>query len=172
MGTKSGLSERVEMIGSIQGILCLLLAASTGLENDSRGENQRIHIDFSHCLRRTALRSTVQLLSYLAPWRPHRQKRLGVNVAFLVQGDPPQLQGPDTLDPVCATQQYTEPEVYMERYNTALVDVWSLGVIMLKYTYGFPRAPRQRRGQHKNSPSTSEESGLAWCQRVVDYAND
>jgi len=26
-------------------------------------------------------------------------KRLGVNAVLLVQGDPPQLQGPDTLDP-------------------------------------------------------------------------
>jgi len=38
--------------------------------------------------------------------------------------------------------------------------------------YGLPRAPRQRRGQQKNSPSTLEGWGRAWCRRVVDDAND
>jgi hypothetical protein len=87
------------MIGSIQEILCLLLAAQTGVGNDGRGGNQRVHVGFSHCPPRTALRPTVQLLPCLVPWRLHRQKRLGVNAVLLVQGDPPQLQGPDTLDP-------------------------------------------------------------------------
>lgn len=45
-------------------------------------------------------------------------------------------------------------------------------MIILEYIYGLPRAPRQRRGQHKNSAAMLGELGLAWCQRVVDYAND
>ncbi len=52
------------------------------------------------------------------------------------------------------------------------MDLWSLGVIILQYMYGLPRAPRQRRAQNKNLPSILEEWGLAWCRRVVDHAND
>ena len=44
------------------------------------------------------------------------------------------------------------------------MDLWSLGVIILQYVYGLPRAPRQRRGQ--------QEWGLAWCGCVVDHANE
>jgi len=79
----------MEMIRSIQEILCLLLAAQTGLENDDGGENQRIYVVFLYCPRRTALRPTIQLLPYLAPWCPHCQKHLGVYAILLVQGDPP-----------------------------------------------------------------------------------
>jgi len=87
------------MIGSIQEILCLLLAAQTGLGNDSRGGNQRVHVGFSHCSPRPALRPTVQLLPCLAPSRPHRHKRLGVHAVLLVQEDTPQLHGPNALNP-------------------------------------------------------------------------
>ncbi|KAI9784910.1 MAG: hypothetical protein M1835_003473 [Candelina submexicana] len=76
------------------------------------------------------------------------------------------------LETVCGTQRYTAPEVYMGSKYTALVDVWSLGVIILQYIYGLPSAPRQRRGQHNNSPAMLAEWGLAWCRRVVDHAND
>lgn len=76
------------------------------------------------------------------------------------------------LKTVCGTQRYTAPEVYLGIKYTASVDLWSLGVIILQYTYGLPKAPRQRRGQHKNSPAMLEEWGLAWCRRVVDHAND
>ena len=76
------------------------------------------------------------------------------------------------LETVCGTQQYTAPEVYLGSKYTASVDLWSLGVIILQYMYGLPRAPRQRRGQHENSPAMLEERGLAWCRRVVDHAND
>lgn len=76
------------------------------------------------------------------------------------------------LKTVCGTQRYTAPEVYLGSKYTASVDLWSLGVIMLQYMCGLPRMPRQRRGQHKNSPAMLEEWGLAWCRRVVDHAND
>jgi len=76
------------------------------------------------------------------------------------------------LKTVCGTQRYTAPEVYLGSKYTASVDLWSLGVIILQYMYGLPRAPRQRRGQHKNSPAMLEEWGLSWCRRVVDHAND
>lgn len=76
------------------------------------------------------------------------------------------------LKTVCGTHRYTAPEVYLGSKYTASVDLWSLGVIILQYMYGLPRAPRQRRGQHKNPPAILEEWGLAWCRRIIDYAND
>ena len=76
------------------------------------------------------------------------------------------------LKSVCGTQQYTTPEIHLGSKYTASVDLWSIGVIILQYMYGLPRAPRQRRRQHKNSPAMLEKWGLAWCHRVVDHAND
>lgn len=76
------------------------------------------------------------------------------------------------LKTVCGTQKYTAPEIYLGSKYTASVDLWSIGVIILRYMYGLPRAPRQRRRQHKNSPAMLEEWGLAWCHRVFDHAND
>jgi len=76
------------------------------------------------------------------------------------------------LKTVCGTQRYTAPEVYFGSNYTALVDLWSLGVIILQYMHGLPKTPRQRRGQHKNSLAILEERGLAWCRCVVDHAND
>ena len=73
---------------------------------------------------------------------------------------------------LCGTQLYTAPEVYLGEKYTTLVDLWSLGVIILQYIYGLPKASRQRRGQHKNSRPMLEEWGLAWCHCVVDNAND
>jgi hypothetical protein len=37
------------------------------------------------------------LLPCHAPGRPHHQKSLGVNAVLLMQGGPPQLQGPDSI---------------------------------------------------------------------------
>ena len=79
--------------------------------------------------------------------------------------------GPD-LKTVCGTQRYTAPEVYLGSKYTASVDIWSLGVIVLQYMYGLPKAPRQRQRQHKNSPPMTQEWGLTWCRSVVDQAND
>lgn len=76
------------------------------------------------------------------------------------------------LKTVCGTYRYTAPEVYLGSQYTASVDLWSLGVIILQYIYGLPKAPKQGRRQDKNSPAILEESGLAWCRRVVDHVND
>ena len=76
------------------------------------------------------------------------------------------------LKTVCGTQRYAAPEVYLGSKYTASVDLWSLGVIILQYMYGLPKAPRQRGGRHRNSLSVLGEWGLAWCHRIVDQAND
>lgn len=76
------------------------------------------------------------------------------------------------LRTLCGTQLYTAPEVYLGKKYTALVDLWSLGVIILQYMYGLPKAIRRKHGQQKNPRLTLENWGLAWCQRVVDHTND
>ena len=66
------------------------------------------------------------------------------------------------LKTFCISEGYNTPEAYtVERYTTA-VDVWSLGVFVLEYTYSvFPFAPRM--------PTTDVEDGrfFAWLARVV-----
>ena len=74
------------------------------------------------------------------------------------------------LKTLCGTQLYTAPEVYLGKRYTASIDLWSLGVIVFQYVYGFPEAARQKRRQHKRSKM--EEWGLTWCRRIVDKAND
>ena len=92
---------------------------------------------------------------------------LSINLAdFGLSNDKPDFET------VCGTQRYNAPEIYLGGKHTALVDLWSLGVIILQYMYGLPRIPGQMRGQHRNSPSRLRECGLACCRRVVDYAND
>ncbi|KAL9028236.1 MAG: hypothetical protein Q9196_003370 [Gyalolechia fulgens] len=74
------------------------------------------------------------------------------------------------LETLCGTQLYTAPEVYLGSKYTALIDLWSLGVIVFQYVYGLPQANKQKRGQDKRS--TMKEWGLTWCRRVVYEAND
>src|SRR6266536_2154061 len=57
---KSGHFEGMEMIGSIQEILCLLLTAQLDCKKDGRGGNQRVYIGFSHSPRRNGIRSTAR----------------------------------------------------------------------------------------------------------------
>ena len=76
------------------------------------------------------------------------------------------------LKTICGTKQYIAPEVYLGSKYTTKVDLWSLGVIVLQHAYGLPTEPRQKQGQHKNQLSMLDEWGLAWCRRIVKYAND
>jgi hypothetical protein len=57
---KSGHFERMEMIGSIQEILCLLLTAQLDCKKDGRGGNQRAYVGFSHYTRRKGISSTAR----------------------------------------------------------------------------------------------------------------
>ena len=66
------------------------------------------------------------------------------------------------LETVCGTELYAPPEIIQyrgsnaprERYTRA-VDIWSLGVVTLRFGYGLP-------GQGR---------GLEWCKKVMDEAN-
>jgi len=87
---------------------------------------------------------------------------LGIKLAdFGLANDKPDLET------FCGTQEYIAPEIYLGKSYTALVDLWSLGVIIFQYVYGLPKATTQRRGQ-----SILGGWGLAWCRRVVTSAID
>ncbi|KAL6892143.1 checkpoint kinase [Trichoderma evansii] len=72
----------------------------------------------------------------------------------------------DTLMTMCGTYVYIAPEIYIanathrsqrEAY-TALVDVWSLGVVLVELLYGLPKHGR------KNS------MGVDWCETICEWA--
>ena len=73
------------------------------------------------------------------------------------------------LKTFCGTEQYLAPEVFTGGRYTSAVDVWSLGVIVLEYVYGFP-VPDQRK--RKRGPDGLRERGLARCGCLVKFVED
>ncbi|KAL8904664.1 MAG: hypothetical protein Q9207_003113 [Kuettlingeria erythrocarpa] len=73
------------------------------------------------------------------------------------------------LKTFCGTEQYAAPEVYIGGNYTTMVDIWSLGVIVLEYAYGLP--PQHLQARTKGD-AAMRERGLDWCRRLVEYAND
>ncbi|KAL9634119.1 MAG: hypothetical protein Q9204_003124 [Flavoplaca sp. TL-2023a] len=64
-----------------------------------------------------------------------------------------------TFETFCGTNEYAAPEVWDQLGYTSTVDLWSLGVVVLKYGYGLPRPSRKRKGK-------------IWCQDIVKAAKD
>lgn len=71
----------------------------------------------------------------------------------------------------CGTARYCAPEIRARETYTNKVDIWSLGIIALEYSYGLPRYSRKRRDEwpamlqdflasHGNSPTVPFLSGL------------
>lgn len=65
----------------------------------------------------------------------------------------------DSLNTLCHSETYCPPEIRPNgpRYTKA-VDIWSLGVVILRFAYGLPH------------PGFG--IGLEWCEKVVQEAND
>lgn len=71
----------------------------------------------------------------------------------------------------CGTRAYKAPELCqdVDRY-TVLVDLWSLGVMVLRYSHGLPQTVNETRGNFRNERSVATEGGLPWCNRIVGHA--
>ena len=84
---KRGHLERVEIIRSSREVLRRLLAVQLDCKKRwQRRGNQRVHVGFSHCPRRTGIRSMARRTRPLCQASPHSdtvsvKKCLGVNVA-------------------------------------------------------------------------------------------
>ena len=79
-------------------------------------------------------------------------------IPFIIKlGDFGLAKNDSILKTVCGTYAYAAPEIWEDRHYTAMVDIWSLGVVVLQYGYGLPKPSQKRRGK-------------PWCQDIVKWA--
>ncbi|KAL9124034.1 MAG: hypothetical protein Q9217_006594 [Psora testacea] len=64
-----------------------------------------------------------------------------------------------TFKTFCGTNEYAAPEIWEHCHYTTMVDIWSLGVVVLQYGYGLPRPSRKRKG-------------MLWCRDIVKASED
>ena len=64
-----------------------------------------------------------------------------------------------SLKTFCGSNEYAAPEIWGCHHYTAMVDIWSLGVVVLEYAYGLPQPTRERKGK-------------PWCRDIVKAAED
>lgn len=59
----------------------------------------------------------------------------------------------------CGSNEYAAPEIWGRHHYIAMVDIWSLGVVVLEYAYGLPQPTRERKGK-------------PWCRDIVKAAEN
>ena len=64
-----------------------------------------------------------------------------------------------TLKIFCGSNEYAAPEIWGRHHYTAMVDIWSLGVVVLQYGYGLPWPSQGSKGE-------------PWCRDIVRKAKD
>ena len=64
-----------------------------------------------------------------------------------------------SLKTFCGSNEYAAPEIWGRHHYTAMVDIWSLGVVVLEYAYGLPQPTRERKDK-------------SWCQDIVRKAKE
>jgi serine/threonine protein kinase len=139
-------------------------------------EDQRIKRPFSRDETLTILQQSLSTLKYLHGRKPPIVHRDIKPENILVQSrDPLHIKFADfglakagtDLKTICGTGTYLAPEVARycglsktvpkEIYSEE-VDIWSLGVVILKYAYGLPYP--------------GEGGGVLWCEKIIEEAND
>jgi serine/threonine protein kinase len=138
-------------------------------------EDQRIKRPFSRNETLTILQQSLSTLKYLHGRKPPIVHRDIKPENILVQSrDPLHIKFADFglakassyLKTICGTGTYLAPEIAkycglsknvpQEKY-TEEVDIWSLGVVILKYAYGLPHP--------------GEGGGILWCEKIIEEAN-
>ena len=64
-----------------------------------------------------------------------------------------------SLKTFCGSNEYAAPEIWGRHHYTAMVDIWSLGVVVLQFGYGLPTPTRKPKGSQ-------------WCRDIVKAAKD
>ena len=64
-----------------------------------------------------------------------------------------------TFETFCGSNQYAAPEIWEHRPYTVMVDIWSLGVVVLEYGYHLPRPSQKRKGK-------------SWCRDLIMSAEN
>ena len=64
-----------------------------------------------------------------------------------------------SLKSFCGSNEYAAPEIWERDHYTAMVNIWSLGVVVLEYAYGLPQPTRERKGK-------------PWCRDIVRKAEE
>ena len=64
-----------------------------------------------------------------------------------------------SLKTFCGSNEYAAPEIWGRHHYTAMVDIWSLGVVVLQYGYGLPWPSQEPKGE-------------PWCRDIVRKAKE
>ena len=64
-----------------------------------------------------------------------------------------------SLKTFCGSNEYAAPEIWGRHHYTTMVDIWSLGVVVLQYGYGL-------------SWPSQEPKGKPWCRDIVQKAKE
>ena len=110
----------------------------------------------------------LQALDYLHSHSPPLAHRDIKPANILVQSQTPFVikladfglaKNDSSLKTFCGSNEYAAPEVWGRGHYTAMVDIWSLGVVVLQYGYGLPWPSQEPRGK-------------PWCRDIIKKARE
>ncbi|KAK5188601.1 Protein kinase protein rad53, partial [Exophiala xenobiotica] len=76
------------------------------------------------------------------------------------------------LKTFCGSRMYAAPEIFLGQHYTNAVDIWSLGVIVMKFVYGLPQNGSAKQKGKAKQKETLQSEGVSWCQSLIETADD
>ncbi|KAK5188666.1 Protein kinase protein rad53 [Exophiala xenobiotica] len=76
------------------------------------------------------------------------------------------------LKTFCGSRMYAAPEIFLGQHYTNAVDIWSLGVIVMKFVYGLPQHGSAKRKGKAKQKETLRSEGVSWCRSLIESADD